>query len=158
MEAINKLNNTELRGRNIFLREDRESSKPPTDRREAGGHSAGGGNNRLYVGNLTWEVTWQDLKDYMRSAGGNVVSADVMTDSDGRSKGFGLVTFGSARDAAEAMRQLSETELKGRNIFIREDREGGGGAARGAENAHSNVGGRQRSGSNVSGGGGAAGS
>lgn len=37
------------------------------------------------MGNLAWTVTWQDLKDHMRSAG-NVVRADVLTMPDGRSK------------------------------------------------------------------------
>lgn len=50
--------------------------------------------NRIYVGNLAWNVEWQELKDYMRSVG-KVVHADVLQDADGRSKvcsrGFGLV-------------------------------------------------------------------
>lgn len=41
--------------------------------------------NRIYVGNLAWNVEWQELKDYMRSVG-KVVHADVLQDADGRSK------------------------------------------------------------------------
>jgi RNA recognition motif-containing protein len=44
-------------------------------------------NGRLYVGNLSWNVAWQDLKDYFKSCG-HVVRADVMTGSDGRSRGW----------------------------------------------------------------------
>ena len=40
---------------------------------------------RVYVGNLAWQTSWQDLKDHMRSAG-TVVRADVFLDDNGRSK------------------------------------------------------------------------
>ena len=42
---------------------------------------------RIYVGNLSWQVSWQDLKDHMRQAG-EVIYADVMTEGGkgGRSK------------------------------------------------------------------------
>ena len=74
------------------------------------------------MGNLSWDVTWQDLKDHMRSAG-DVVRADVMTEPDGRSKGCGLVEYASARDAAKAIQGLNDTVLKDRKIFVREDGE-----------------------------------
>jgi len=44
-----------------------------------------GPSNRVYVGNLPWQTSWQDLKDHMRQAG-NVVRADVFVDETGRSK------------------------------------------------------------------------
>ncbi len=40
---------------------------------------------RVYVGNLSWQTSWQDLKDHMRKAG-NVVRADIFLDETGRSK------------------------------------------------------------------------
>eukprot|EP00908_Phaeocystis_cordata_P022261 Transcript_4684.p3 GENE.Transcript_4684~~Transcript_4684.p3 ORF type:complete len:186 (-),score=77.25 Transcript_4684:315-872(-) len=80
------------------------------------------GGTRVYVGNLSWETSWQDLKDHFRAAG-DVSHADVMQEHDGRSKGCGIVSFVSARDAANAIRQLHDTELHGRKIFVREDRE-----------------------------------
>ena len=43
---------------------------------------------QVFVGNLPWDLTWQTLKDHFRAAG-NVVHADVMTDAEGRSRGFG---------------------------------------------------------------------
>jgi len=81
---------------------------------------------RLYVGNLDWTVSWQDLKDHFRRCG-EVVRADVMMESDGKSKGCGIVEYASNREANDAIRELSDTELKGRMIFVREDRESGGG-------------------------------
>ena len=83
------------------------------------------GGASVYVGNISWEVSWQDLKDHFRQAG-DVLHADVMMEAGtGRSKGCGIVTFGSARDAAKAINTLRDTEIKGRPIFVREDREAG---------------------------------
>jgi len=116
-KAVEELNNTELMGRQIFVREDRETA------------AAGGGDEqgkRVYVGNLSWDVAWQDLRDHMRTAG-DVQYAEVMTDHDGRSKGCGIVEFTTAEGAKEAIEKLTDTELKGRMIFVREDREQGGG-------------------------------
>lgn len=47
-----------------------------------------GENRRVFVGNLSWDVSWQDLKDHMNTAG-NVLYADVLRYEDGRSKGCG---------------------------------------------------------------------
>jgi len=47
----------------------------------------------------------------------------VMQDTDGRSKGCGLVSFASAHDAARAIQQMHDSLLGGRAIFVREDRE-----------------------------------
>ena len=64
-----------------------------------GGGQGGGGNDpsntaistaKLYVGNLSWDAAWQDLKDHFRTCG-NVQRADVITEPNGRSKGFGVV-------------------------------------------------------------------
>jgi len=153
--AIATLNDTEIDGRLIFVREDRESgstggasdvskrARPLSDqrdqreqrdlrepRRERTQHvpattNQSRGNRSVYVGNLSWDVTWQDLKDHMRSLGGLVEHADVLTEPSGRSKGCGLVTFATVQDTENAINQLNNTELKGRPIFIREDREAG---------------------------------
>ena len=82
----------------------------------------GGGGGAVYVGNLSWDTSWQDLKDHFRAAG-EVTHADVMMEHDGRSKGCAIVRFASAHDAANAIRQLHDSELQGRTIFVREDRE-----------------------------------
>lgn len=92
-----------------------------------GGGGEGGGDDdtrgrRVYVGNLSWNVSWQDLKDHMRSAG-EVTRADVMTGADGRSKGCGIVEYSTEEGAKEAVVTLNDTELNGRQIFVREDRE-----------------------------------
>jgi len=145
--AVLTLNDTELLGRQIFVREDREEGSgggyytQQTGGAGAGGGGGGGGrfatggdaqSRRVYVGNLSWDVAWQDLKDHMRQAG-EVVFAEVMSEPDGRSKGCGIVEFATAAEAEEAISTLTDTDLKGRMIFVREDREttsgGGGGGA-----------------------------
>ena len=91
------------------------------------GRAAMSGNRRLYVGNLSWDVSWQDLKDHFKRVG-SVVRADVMTEGGtGRSKGCGIVEFSTANEAIRAMQVLNDTDLKGRLIFVREDREDKGG-------------------------------
>ncbi len=64
---------------------------------QARGVSRGSGEpgRRIYVGNLSWQTTWQDLKDHFKQAG-EVLYADVLTSSDGRSRGCGVVEFASA--------------------------------------------------------------
>ena len=87
------------------------------------------GGTSVYVGNLSWDVSWQDLKDHFKSAG-HVTHADVMLEPGStRSKGCGLVTFANAKDAQTAIATLHDTELNGRLIFVREDRESTPGAA-----------------------------
>ena len=90
--------------------------------------------NRVYVGNLSWGTSWQDLKDHMREVG-DVQYAKVLQDRDGRSKGCGIVEFTTVEGAQDAIEKLTDTELKGRKIFVREDREdgkrGGGGGGGG---------------------------
>jgi len=77
---------------------------------------------RVYVGNLDWGTSWQDLKDHMKSVG-TVTRADVMTGSNGRSRGCGIVEYSTAQEAAEAIRRLNDSELQQRTILVREDRE-----------------------------------
>ena len=99
-KAILTLNDTDLMGRSIFVREDREEKKSGAGRTKAVGSTskgaspsaeapAGGSGRRLYVGNLAYSVKWQTLKDFFRQAG-NVVYAEVMTEANGRSKGCGI--------------------------------------------------------------------
>ncbi|CAH0473971.1 unnamed protein product [Peronospora belbahrii] len=117
--AIATLNDTELGGRKIFVREDRESQATSAAKPKRG--------FRVYVGNLSWNVKWQELKDHMKKAG-TVVHADVLEETNGRSKGCGLVEYASQEEAAKAIAELNNTELEGRLIFVREDREPEGGS------------------------------
>ena len=85
--------------------------------------------SKLYVGNLAYAVSNDDLQQLFSQVG-QVQSVAIITDKfSGQSKGFGFVEMANAEDAAKAIQQFNETELKGRNIKVNEakPREGGGG-------------------------------
>lgn len=82
----------------------------------------------IYVGNLAYSVTSDDLRQLF-AASGEVSSATVITDKfSGDSKGFGFVEMPNQAEANTAIRNLNETALKGRNIRCNEakPRESGG--------------------------------
>ncbi len=74
---------------------------------------------KLFVGNLPFSMTGDDLKQIF-SAYGTVVSANVVVDKyTNRSKGFGFVEFSTDEEAKAAM-ALDGTEQGGRNIAVKE--------------------------------------
>ena len=76
--------------------------------------------SKLYVGNLAYSVSNDDLRDLFSQAG-EVQSATVITDKfSGQSKGFGFVEMSNSDEASKAISQFNETELKGRNIKVNE--------------------------------------
>merc|ERR1712021_24363 len=97
--AIRELQETELNGRPVRLREDRAGGGGGRGRgsrnRNRGGRNFGNEETvpegtQLYVGNLSYDTTWRDLKDHFKQVG-EVVRADVKSSDSGRSKGFGIV-------------------------------------------------------------------
>ena len=77
---------------------------------------------KLFIGNLSWEVTSDDLRALFADAG-NVVDAVVLTDKmTGRSRGFGFVEFASADEAKKAIEKFNGYDLKGRQINVNEAR------------------------------------
>jgi RNA recognition motif-containing protein len=92
---------------------------------------------KLYVGNLSFRVTDQDLANLFSQAG-SCQSASVITDRmTGQSRGFGFVEMGSDAEAEAAIQQFNGHELLGRAIRVNEAQErersggGGGGGGRG---------------------------
>lgn len=76
--------------------------------------------NKLFVANLPFSATEEDMKQFF-SAAGSVVSARIITDREtGRSRGFGFVEMSSPEEAQRAMSELNEKELNGRTIFVSE--------------------------------------
>ncbi len=74
----------------------------------------------IYVGNLPYELTEQDLKDLFAEFG-SVSSARVITDKyTGRAKGFGFVDMPNQEEAEEAVRELEGKVINGRNIKVNE--------------------------------------
>jgi RNA recognition motif-containing protein len=92
-------------------------------------------NKKLYVGNLAYTATDDDLYDLF-SAHGAVESAVVITDREsGRSRGFGFVEMGTVEEAEKAIEALNGQEHMGRNLTVnlsrpRENRGGGRGEYR----------------------------
>ena len=89
---------------------------------------------RLYVGNLNFRTTGDELRE-MFSQAGEVESASVVEDRDtGRSRGFGFVEMATAEGAAAAIEQFNGKELGGRALTVNEARprveRGGGGGNR----------------------------
>lgn len=92
----------------------------------------------IYVGNLSWTMTEQDLADLFTPFG-EVVSSKIVTDkfNGNRSKGFGFVEMTDDEAARTAISQLNESEHMARKIVVNEsqprpkDGTGGGGFSRG---------------------------
>jgi cold-inducible RNA-binding protein len=87
---------------------------------------------KLYVGNLSFRTTGDDLREAFSQAG-TVESASIIEDREtGRSRGFGFVEMSTPEEAAAAIEQFNGKDLGGRNLTVneakpRENRGGGGG-------------------------------
>ena len=74
----------------------------------------------IYVGNLPYSVSEDDLKNVFGEFG-EVTSVSIITDKySGRSKGFGFVEMSNDSEASEAINSLNESDLKGRNMRVNE--------------------------------------
>ncbi len=108
---------------------------------------------KLYVGNLAFQTSSEDLQQLFAQAG-TVQSASVIEDRDtGRSRGFGFVEMASKEEGESAISQFNGKEFNGRNLTVnearpREDRggRGGGGGGRGGYGGGGNRGGGGRGG------------
>src|SRR5258706_9856039 len=87
---------------------------------------------KLFVGNLSFNITENDLQDAF-AAHGTVVEANLMMDrSTGRPRGFGFVTMSTPEEAQKAIEAMNGKELAGRALTVniarpREERPAGGG-------------------------------
>ena len=92
-------------------------------------------NNKLFVGNLSFNATENDLQDAF-AAHGTVLEANLMMDrASGRPRGFGFVTMSTDEEAQNALNAMNGANLDGRNLTVnvarpREERSGGGGGGR----------------------------
>jgi cold-inducible RNA-binding protein len=94
---------------------------------------------RLYVGNLSYNTTENQLQDLF-SAHGPVVSVDLIMDKfSGRPRGFGFITMESKENADAAIQALNGKNIDGRDLTVNEARPreerpaGGGGGYRGGD-------------------------
>ena len=100
--------------------------------RKSRGKKAGGGEEgeegegessglQVVVHNLSWDTDWKALKEAFAVVG-SVARADIASDHNGRSRGFGTVRYDSTEEAEAAINQLHNTEMDGRVITVRLDR------------------------------------
>jgi cold-inducible RNA-binding protein len=93
-------------------------------------------NTKLFVGNLSFNTTENDLQDAF-SAHGTVVEANLIMDrTSGKPRGFGFVTMSTPEEAQKAIDAMNGASLDGRNITVniaraREERPAGGGGGGG---------------------------
>ena len=91
--------------------------------------------SKLFVGNLSFETTENDLQDAF-AAHGTVVETNLMMDrTTGRPRGFGFITMSTPEEAQKAIAALNGSQLGGRALTVnvarpREERTGGGGGGR----------------------------
>jgi RNA recognition motif-containing protein len=77
-------------------------------------------NKRLFVGNLAWTITKDQLNSIFGEAG-KVISANIILDREtGRSRGFGFVEMETEDEAYKALQTLNNKEIEGRKIIVNE--------------------------------------
>ena len=140
-KAIESFNETTLGERKVFVRldrganskseneEGRSAARPSGDRRPNFNRSniaplrvrPEDEGRLLYVGNIPWRSSWQDIKDYFRDIG-PVIRVDIpINKATRRSRGFATVLFEKQEDAHAAIEKLNNTEMGGRTITVRMD-------------------------------------
>ncbi|KAF7048839.1 hypothetical protein CFC21_057506 [Triticum aestivum] len=102
----------------------KDQSSPRGFREQSGGfrqqssRGPGGGDNRVYVGNLSWNVDDSALANLFNQQG-SVLGARVIYDREsGRSRGFGFVTYGTSDEVEKAVSNLDGSDLDGRQIRV----------------------------------------
>lgn len=85
---------------------------------------------KVFVGNLSYDTRDEDLRSHFESVAGSgeVESATIITDREnGKSKGFGFVTFYDGRHVQDVIDQLHQKDLDGRPITVAKSNPRGGG-------------------------------
>ncbi|MBI4236874.1 MAG: RNA-binding protein [Deltaproteobacteria bacterium] len=108
---------------------------------------------RLYVGNLPYEITEDEIRQTFGPCG-NITEVRIVTDKfTGRSRGFGFVEMSTDEEAARAVSELNDAPLGGRKLIVSEARTEGSGGGRGGHGGGGGGGGRRREGGGGGGGG-----
>lgn len=139
-KAIESFNESTIGERKVFVRVDRGANVRPEneDRPERPTSGRRGANANMskiaplrvrpedegrlvYVGNIPWRSSWQDIKDFFREIG-PVIRVDIpINKATRRSRGFATVLFEKPEDAESAIQKLNNTEMGGRSITVRLD-------------------------------------
>jgi len=123
-KAIEKLNDTDLKGRTISVEkatgsdddfeEEAKVTRAPSLKKWDGKRE-----NSVFIGNIPSEALFQDLKDHM-SPVGDVVRVNVGTARNGWALGWGFVEFSTLEATKEAIEKLNGTDFKGHSIRVKE--------------------------------------
>lgn len=97
------------------IKKDKETKKEARGTKRKSAQTMATKSRRLYVGNLAYKTSWQDLKDHFKTAGTVTYAKTV--------KGWGIVEMETVEEAEAAIAQLNDVELDGRPLNVREDRE-----------------------------------
>ena len=101
--------------------------------------------NRLYVGNLSWDTTEDNLRAAFEQGGRSVKEVHIVSDRDtGRPRGFAFVEMSNEQDAQAAISEMDGADLDGRNLKVNEaqERKSGGGRGGGGRGGYGGGGGR----------------
>jgi len=77
---------------------------------------------KLFVGNLDWGLTEEELKEVFEKFGAVEEAAIIKDKFSGKSRGFAFVTFTNDEEGEKAIKELNGTELKGRDMVVNEAR------------------------------------
>ena len=135
VKAVDTFNETEFQGRNLICHEDRGATKTNVDRPQRDSKpqrqprapravdstpDANFTGTSVFVNNLSWATTSEDLKaafsDY------TATDSNVAVRNDGRSRGWGTVLFGSPEDAEKAVAEMKGKDIGGRMVETSIDR------------------------------------
>mmetsp|Transcript_10097 Transcript_10097/g.21227 ORF Transcript_10097/g.21227 Transcript_10097/m.21227 type:complete len:472 (+) Transcript_10097:94-1509(+) len=117
--AISALDKFVFQNRPLEVRWDRDSKG--RDERRNPSSSSSSSSKQLYVGNLPYDCTWQNLKDAFNSCG-DVSHAEVCETANGRTTGFGIVAYYKPAAAERALQSMDGTDFQGRKLSVRWDR------------------------------------
>jgi len=121
-DCISKLNGSVFLNRPLEVRWDRKTGSSGGGESYRKPHSSSSSNSRqIYVGNLSYDCTWQNLKDAFKSYG-NVKHAEMCETASGKSTGFGIVLFSDGRSAGRAISSMDGVDFQGRKLSVRLDR------------------------------------
>ena len=91
---------------------------------------------KLYVGNLSFQATEQDISNWFKQAGATEANVSLVKDREtGQARGFAFVEINNDEEAARVIQSLNGQDFMGRNVVVNEakPREGGGGVGSGWE-------------------------
>ena len=120
--AIMEMHGGTMNGRKVLVREDREDGGvAPMGGRGGGGRTkpAAAGEASVYVGNIPWAATWQDMKDSFARFG--CTHADVGEVINGKMRGFAILKFATQKQARRAIMEMNGGTMGDRQIIVRED-------------------------------------